>query len=257
LIYSDSVEFKGAKLRISSDSQVLVEEGFSEFIRLRRELEEFSSGFPLFEESLFPVLLPSKAPRLAKQMASSSRLAGVGPLAAVAGTIAEGIARRLVSLGAENVIADNGGDLFIFSAEPVRLGLFAGSRSDCFSLNLLPENLPLAVCSSSSKIGHSFSFGECSLATVFSKDASIADAFATAVCNRIKQESDARPALEWACSFNRVEGVLAFIENKIFSAGRTPPLARASASEIMQKVTVSDYSDWNIFFNNNEYLTLC
>ncbi len=78
-------------------------------------------------------------------------------------------------------IVENGGDIWIASPSAVTVGLYAGEHplSGRLALRIPPERLPVSVCSSSGRFGHSLSFGDCDLATVVARDGALADAAAT------------------------------------------------------------------------------
>ncbi len=256
-MHSSFFELKGTSVKVLSEGKKFCEAGIDEFIKQRNILEEFVSVHPLFAESLLPVTQSSGAPESAKRMHSASVLAGVGPMAAVAGTIAQIVAEKMVSLGAETAIVDNGGDVFAVSKKSVNTGIFSGFSEKSYSLELPVSLLPSSICSSSSCFGHSFSFGNCSLATVLASNASVADAFATGLCNKICSESDISKSLEWACSFPEVTGAIVVFEKKLFTQGNVPKISSSNSKLVASKITKPSYSDWNISFNPNYYLTFC
>lgn len=65
---------------------------------------------PDFKLTLSPHPVLPGAPVIAEAMAASANLAGVGPMAAVAGAFAEFVGRDLMKVCAE-VIVENGGDI--------------------------------------------------------------------------------------------------------------------------------------------------
>lgn len=187
----------------------------------RRQIEEYISKDNRFLNSLEPIDTESNAPSIIKEMGRAAKLAGVGPMAAVAGGIAQLLAQDLVASGIEEVIIENGGDIFLKICRPRKIGIYSGQKENIkeLSLNISPEQTPLGVCSSSSKIGHSLSFGNADNVTVICPDAFAADAFATAICNRVKVKNDLEEVLNFARSFREIRGIVIVFENKIASWG--------------------------------------
>ena len=243
-----SFQFRDGVYRVHS-------EHFSEVCRrIRRlwnELEQFISLHPEFGESLKPLPLldadtiylkggtSAAFPESALRMINAAQLTGVGPMAAVAGTFAQLGVEAGRTAGDSETIIENGGDVFLSITHPLTLGLWVGPDSPFRHMAFLipPERGPLAVCSSSSRLGHSRSFGNCDLVTVFSKNASIADAEATACCNRIHSEGDLQNAVERAVGIDHIEGVLAIKNDKIAIAGKPPELIRHTDGDLQNKIT--------------------
>ncbi|MDO5674863.1 MAG: UPF0280 family protein [bacterium] len=205
----------------------------------RRELERYIVRQPEFQHSLSPVQPLEDAPEVARRMAAAAWLTGLGPMAAVAGTLAQFGVEAALAAGCREAIVENGGDIFLASESEVVIGLYAGNSPLAASLafRVLPAQMPLALCSSSSVMGHSLSFGRCDLATVAAKDAALADAAVTLVCNRIKKEADLQPVLEEVGAIAGVEGILAIKNDRIALWGRLPELVRNQDSASRRKVT--------------------
>lgn len=160
-------------------------------------------------------------------------------MAAVAGAIAQAAVEAAMAGGVKEAIVENGGDLYIASDCPVQVGIFAGKNSPFNSLAfaLDPGMLPLSLCSSSSKMGHSVSLGHCDLATVAARDAALADAAATLACNRIKSPADLQLVLDRIMEIPGVSGVLAVCGEEIGLAGEMPPLVRQNPALNQNLVT--------------------
>ena len=209
-------------------------------------LETYASRQPDFLTALTPLALLPEAPEIVLRMHAASGLTGVGPMAAVAGCLAELAVRAALAAGAREAIVDNGGDLYAASDSEVIVGLFAGSRSRLggLALRITPRQLPLAVCSSSGKMGHSVSFGDCDLATVTSRDAALADAAATLACNLVRRPDDIDSALEQVAAIPGVTGLLIVKDERVGLAGELPELIRHTDSALAAKVTYSRGSDF-------------
>ncbi|MFO7729875.1 MAG: UPF0280 family protein [Spirochaetia bacterium] len=217
--------------------------------RLWNELEEFIVRYPQFAHALQPLsAIPDMPPESVRRMIEASQAAEVGPMAAVAGTFAQMAAQAGQEAGDREAdgetIIENGGDVFLFIQQPLSIGLWLGPKSpfDRLALMIEPADSPLAVCSSSSSLGHSKSFGQCDLFTVFSKDASFADAAATAFCNRVHTQHDLQSAVEAAIGISKIEGAIAIKGDKLAMAGNTPQLIRHADPDLQRKITRHDRS---------------
>ena len=211
-----------ASRELSSEAAALVE-------RLRAPLEHYIAAHPHFAESFAPVEVERDAPEIVRSMADAARAVGVGPMAAVAGALAEGVARGLSALSSE-VIVENGGDLYLMGAAPRTVLLQAGDSplSGKVALDLRAEDLPVAICTSSGTVGHSVSLGVADAVTVLADDGALADAAATAVGNLIHCPSDAEAAVAYGRAIPGVRGVVIIAGERIGAAGAIR-LVRVSA----------------------------
>ena len=164
-----------------------------QFIReLWQELYTYIDTDTEFARTLSPYTPAASAPHTAQQMAIASRQAGVGPMAAVAGCFAQTLGQYLIELvNPADLIIENGGDLWLRSSQPRLIALHAGRSPFSGKIALdIPAANSLSVCTSSGTVGHSLSFGRADAVTVLATDASVADAFATAIANRILEPTD-------------------------------------------------------------------
>jgi ApbE superfamily uncharacterized protein (UPF0280 family) len=200
----------------------------SEILRQRRILEEYIERHKDFRFSLEPLELLADAPDVAKRMARAAELVGVGPMAAVAGAMAQCAAEAGIKAGAPEAIVENGGDIYIKAAEPVIIALVTGAETPTNQLGLAlePSDTPISICSSSGKMGHSKSLGQCDLATVIASDAALADAAATGAANLVSSVEDVDLALERIVAIEGVAGVIIVQDDRIGLAGRIPQLVK-------------------------------
>jgi ApbE superfamily uncharacterized protein (UPF0280 family) len=214
-----------AALRICCDTFDIVA---AEVVRQRQILGDYIRRQPEFQSSLVPLELLADAPLIARRMARAARLAGVGPMAAVAGAVAQFAAEAAAAAGAKEAIVDNGGDIYLIAVEPVVVSLGTGTTqlADRLAFLLEPGDMPVSICSSSGKMGHSFSFGRCDLATIVAKDGALADAVATQAGNLVKTADDVDAALERIAQIPGVDGVLLVKDDRIGLAGRLPQLIK-------------------------------
>ncbi|MFU8795019.1 MAG: UPF0280 family protein [Dethiobacteria bacterium] len=188
--------------------------------RLRHEMEAYLKKYPHLLESLEPCLVGADAPDILRRMVAAANQAGVGPMAAVAGAVAEAVGRQLLDLSRE-VIVENGGDIFLKVDEPVQIGIYAGSSplSGKFSLLISDKYSPLGVCTSSGTVGPSFSYGYADAAVAVSPSTALADAVATAMGNLVKTKDDLEKALHFAQKINGITGALLIRNDKIAAWG--------------------------------------
>jgi len=164
---------------------------------VRADLEAYLRRDPGFAAALRPYESQPDAPLIAREMAEAARLAEVGPMAAVAGAVAEHVGRALLAQ-TRQVIVENGGDIFLHTARPRTAAIYAGSSplSGRLGLTISLTNRPLGLCTSSGTVGPSLSFGKADAAIVLADSAALADAAATALGNRIQTADDIPAALE-------------------------------------------------------------
>ena len=158
--------------------------------RVRAEIEGYIRQHPLFLSSLVPLPMDSGAPEPVRAMLAAALAAGVGPMAAVAGVIAEAVGRELLRQGHAEVIVENGGDLFLARTQPSVVAVQAGTSrlSGRLGISLRPEQMPCGLCCSSGTVGHSLSFGRADAAAVLAASAAVADAAATCLGNEVKSQ---------------------------------------------------------------------
>jgi hypothetical protein len=187
----------------------------------RDELERYIDRYPAFLCALRPLPALSHAPVIVRMMSGAADRAGVGPMAAVAGAIAELVGRGLLRTVRE-VIVENGGDIFMKTIQPRRVGIFAGQSplSDRVGLLMRPDDRGCSICTSSGTVGPSLSFGQADAAVVVSRHAALADAVATAMGNRVKDETGLTAALQFACGIRGVQGAVVILGDKLGANGK-------------------------------------
>jgi ApbE superfamily uncharacterized protein (UPF0280 family) len=174
--------------------------------KYRHQLETYIAMRPEFVKSLIPVNEDPHAPEIVKEMIRVSALARVGPMAAVAGAMAEYVSKDLIEISKE-VIVENGGDIYLVTSRERMVGIYAGTSPLSMKLGIvvLPGDSPMGVCTSSGTVGPSLSFGKADAVCILSKSAALADAAATAVGNVVREKKDIERGLEKG---KEVEGVL-------------------------------------------------
>lgn len=187
----------------------------------RSQVEQFIAKHRVFFETYSPIEVPSTAPEIVKAMAHAAKLAGVGPMAAVAGAIAEYVGKGLLEHSSE-VIIENGGDIYLKTSDERSIGIFAGKSplSNKIAVLVKPEDTPLSICTSSGTIGHSISFGSADAVVILSKDASLADATATRIGNMVHSKDDIKKALEFVQDVPGIDGIIVIIDDGLGGWGK-------------------------------------
>lgn len=213
-----------------------------ELMAARSLLKLWIAAHPTFKESLVPIDEPVHTQPLVSAMYRAGQFAAVGPFAAVAGAIAEAVARaihaKLMACGLPgNVLVENGGDMFMFSAKERLVSLlvqpdaYKVGRNASFpqlALRLAPSAFPCALAASSATIGHSLSFGKADLVVAHSANGALADACATALANVLTCADDLQPFfahlekrgvlpafMPKAFPTARLDGVFAFVDSSM------------------------------------------
>jgi len=194
-------------------------EAFDTLLEVRASLESYLKIHEEFATSLVPLEPKPVAPDIVKEMCWAAKIARVGPMAAVAGAIAQAVGERLFRLEKE-VIVENGGDIFLKGKKKRTIALYAGDSplSMKIGIRVSPEG-GLGVCSSSAKVGHSLSFGCAHCVTVITPKASLSDALATHLGNLVKKPKDVESVLLKGASYPFVKGIVVIVEDKLGAWG--------------------------------------
>ena len=189
-------------------------------IECRSIITEHIRKYPQFLTSLSPISPPWDAPDVVLNMYNAAQLANVGPMAAIAGAVSKYTGNHLLQF-TDEVIVENGGDIFIKSKLDRRILVYAGSSplSNRLALLIPGNDQGLGICTSSGTVGHSLSFGKADAAVILSKDAVLADAAATAVGNVVKDKSFIEAGIEYAMSIEGVDGVLIIVGDRMGAWG--------------------------------------
>ena len=188
--------------------------------KYRESLESYIMRFPDFQTSLEPVEADDNAPVIVKLMASSAVKAGVGPMASVAGAIAELVGSELLEFSPE-VIIENGGDIYIKSHKDRTISVYAGESALTGKIGLVvkTEQTPCGICTSSGTVGHSLSYGRADAVVVTAPSTALADAAATAIANLIRNPDDIQKGIEYGMNIEGLKGILIIIDDGIGAWG--------------------------------------
>lgn len=178
-------------------------------LRYRGHIENYIARHRAFAETLTPWPESGPMPLIVQEMVTAAGAAGVGPMAAVAGAVAQQVGLGLLEHSPE-VVVENGGDLFVKLEQPVTVGIFAGDSplSMQVGVNVDTRTGPAAVCTSSGTIGHSLSMGVADAVTVIAASCSLADAAATAICNRVDSPGAVQRAVAYGRTIRGIRGLV-------------------------------------------------
>ncbi|MCX5895898.1 MAG: UPF0280 family protein [Proteobacteria bacterium] len=199
-----------------SASRNLAHEAKIAVLEARFKIEEYIQKHPDFLWRLTPLPVDDFAPEVVKNMLRASSRAGVGPMAAVAGAVAEFTGIELLK-HCDEVMVENGGDIFFKVNRDITVSIFAGASplSGRIGIKLGPTPAPFGICTSSRTVGPSLSLGNADAVTVISSSAALADAAATAIGNLVKNDSDIQYAIDNGQKISGVDGMLIIKGNQL------------------------------------------
>jgi len=195
-------------LQIYAD-KVLRKKALEVLLDARRRLKEHINRHPLFLRSLAPVTTGTQDSFLICMEEAGAEW-NTGPMASVAGAIAHHVGDALLGYS-DTVVVENGGDIWARSKSPLDMLVYPGEDSPLssgipFSINAAEG---VSVCTSSGKVGKSFSMGAADSVTAIHRKGAIADAAATSLANRIRGASDVTGTVDSVAAGRRLSGVIA------------------------------------------------
>lgn len=188
----------------------------------RHILEDHIALYPEFRDSLAPVVAPGGVHPVITAMSNAGLAAGTGPMSAVAGAMAEFICRDLLQeFSADEVIIENGGDIFMKLAAPATVSVYAGASplSEKIAVQPCPGDTPVSLCCSSGTVGHSLSFGMADACMIACHEGALADAYATAFCNSVKSAEMVHEVTEQALKIPEILSVVIIAGEKVGLGG--------------------------------------
>jgi len=191
---------------------------FDKIKELRTRLDEYILTEPFFKKSLKPFQPSENAPIEAKEMAAAAAKAGVGPMASVAGLFAREVGETLLqNFLIDEMVIENGGDIFVILKNELFLSVFAGESplSERIGLVIPSEKGKIGICTSAGTVGPSLSFGKADAVVVICEDVLQADAFATAFGNKVKSPNDVEKVINQSENYPEILSLLIICEDKI------------------------------------------
>ncbi|MFZ2417529.1 MAG: UPF0280 family protein [Smithellaceae bacterium] len=207
-LISYNVKINESDLLISSDVN-LADLAEKSLIKHRHSLEAYIKNHPEFRTTLLPFPEDNLAPLIIREMIAQSKNCGVGPMASVAGAISEYVGHDLL-YKTENIIIENGGDIFLQSKKNLTVAIYAGESALSYKVKIIvkADETPIGICTSSATVGPSLSFGKADAVCILSKSATLADAAASAVGNKVKSKKDIKTALNYGIKIPGVKGIV-------------------------------------------------
>lgn len=205
---SFNITVKETDLFISA-SKKLKENAMAAVVQSRFIIEQYIKSHPEFVTSLIPLPQDKHAPDIIQKMLRAGEKTGVGPMAAVAGAVAEYTGQALLK-SCDEVLVENGGDIFFKVNRELTISIYAGKSplSEKVGVRIPQKDNAYSICTSSGKVGPSLSFGSSDAVTITSVSATIADAAATAIGNIIKTDNDIQKGIDAAQKIDYIDGII-------------------------------------------------
>jgi ApbE superfamily uncharacterized protein (UPF0280 family) len=229
-LFRQAFIFKESQCSIISDSQDAINVAIASIKRNRSELEEYGKNHARFFWSLKPVPAPVK-PLVAKLMAEAAQKAGIGPMAAVAGVLADIAVKDMLNKGCDVAVVEDGGEISAISNVPIDVAFVAGGEPLSKRFGFRLTEFPYGVATSSGRFSHALSFGDAEAATIFCQEAGLADAAATSVGNVVSGDEPntaIERGIDVAKSIQGVVGVLILYKGCVGTWGKIPQLIKLS-----------------------------
>lgn len=225
---------------ICCDNIAVIDKAIEELRSARLELEAFIDRFPEFKMTFEPWTWEdnTNVPSVVQRMIDATLEFGVGPMAAVAGALVDEVYERIAETEQfTSFVMEDGGEILVRAATPITVGLYAG-KSDLGSrigFIIPPGDVSISgIATSSATFSHAISFGNADVVTVFCKNATLADAASTAVCNMTQssdEEESIKEALEGSKQFISINGVFIVRGSKVGMTGRLPKVVKLTGHE--------------------------
>ncbi len=186
---------------------------------LRSILLEYGREHGTFFSSLAPLPYDSKAPLPVQEMLAAGIKTATGPMSSVAGLFARHVGDSLKhKYQLRNVLIENGGDNYLLIEDfDVDMPIISGNSdlSGRLGIKIRREEARLGVCTSSGRLGHSFSLGKAHSVTVLSSDIALADACATKLCNMVQTRPDIETTLEFAKDIKGLRSCIIIMDDTV------------------------------------------
>lgn len=192
---------------------------YAMLVDLRRSMDAYLLMDPGYKAALTPYDAGMEAPEILKEMSRISHKTGIGPMSAVAGAVAKKVAEFL---GTNEVIVENGGDIYAKTGTDMDISVFAGQSplSEKIGLHIPAASFPLGICTSSGTVGPSLSLGRADAVMIVCKDVMLADSYATAMANRIKTVNDLQPVIDRISDIPEILGAIAVKDDRMAITGQ-------------------------------------
>ncbi len=245
---------------IISESKEAIIKAKKTFYHHRKILEKYILKNNRFLKSFSPVKVKTDK-KIINLMAEAAYLCEVGPMATVAGALADLMLKTMTTkdgsnfLPAKIALVENGGEISIDSEESMNIALYAGENQLNLNIGFLIEkkDCPIGIGTSSATIGHAISLGQADVVTIFANNATLADAAATKIANLVKGPDIEKSIKRGLDALEEIEGVRgAFInrENKVGQVGKIPKFIRITGEKnkiLKEKLNDVILDDFELF----------
>lgn len=222
-----SVSYKETDLWIAIDKKSYSDKInnyiFARIIHYRSEIDNFVQNHNDFITSLKPVCIKDSMPQIVSEMIEASNKANIGPMSAVAGAFSQFIANDIIKeFNVNEIIIENGGDIFLKLSKSVTLSVFAGNSvlSGKIGVKINPEDTPVGVCTSAGTVGPSLSFGKADAVMIICKNTLLADSYATAFANFIKTKDCIKSQIEITKTVDEILSAIIIKDDIVGISGR-------------------------------------
>jgi hypothetical protein len=222
-------QIEQSSLLLISNFLEAINEGIKAALIHRLLLDSYVHHDPAYVLALDPVQVDESAPRIARLAAESTAIAGVGPLAAIPGALADVIVESMLASGGSTCLVENGGEISAVSKRSLNVAIYSGNSplSGKVGFHLVEEDFPIGIATSSGTVSHALNFGVADSATVIADTACFADACAKAVCNAVKGddiEASVQSGLEVAENLQGVRCALVIRQEFAGIVGKPPKI---------------------------------
>lgn len=227
-LFKEAFSCKDSQCTLISDKQSGIEVAKASIMRNQQLLEKYIALNPKFAWTLAPFPV-ADAPLVAKLMAQAAEAAKVGPMAAVAGVLADLAVAEMLDSGCEVAVVEDGGEVSAVSNVPIDVAVAAGNEPLSKKFGFRLTEFPIGVATSSGRFSHAISFGDAEAVTIFCKCAGLADAAATAVGNIVKGDDinlAIQKGIEAAKAIQGVEGALILYKGCFGTWGKIPQIIK-------------------------------
>jgi len=180
------------------------------------QLQAYSLQHPDFRSSKTPVEVTEGAPAIVKEMAATSKAAGVGPAYTTTGAVCEHVGRFLAGMIGE-VMVSTGGDYFIRSKKKMKLALYQGPSAGGLSVVVDPKRGTQGVFTSVGRIR--LPSQSVDGLAVLASTTIMADAAAAATMAILSRPNSFRAALAHLRQLDGVQGAVVVQGKRIGVAG--------------------------------------
>ncbi|MEJ2271785.1 MAG: UPF0280 family protein [Candidatus Bathyarchaeota archaeon] len=223
-------QFKESNCTIISDTEQGIEIAKSSIKRNYAILENYIKDNPKFLYSLKPKILKNGQKEI-RFIVEASLKTDVGPMAAVAGVIADLAVIDMVNNGCKVAVVEDGGEISAYSNQSIDIAFLAGNESLSKKMGFRLSQFPIGVATSSGRFSHAFSFGEAEAVTVFAINAGLADAAATAIANMIKGENAReiiQQGIDKGLSIEGIKGIFILYRDVVGKGGQIADLIKVN-----------------------------